>query len=87
MSTIKIRFISDPGHGWGEVDRNMLNELEIANKISHYSYQRGSKVYLEEDCDLRVLYDALKNRGDQVVFDNVYQERTPIRKYQRYSVI
>lgn len=85
MKTVNIRFISDPGHGWGEVERKMLHELGIAGKISQYSYQRGSKVYLEEDCDLRVLYDALKNRGDKVVFDNVYQENTPIRHYQRYQ--
>lgn len=87
MSTIKIRFISDPGHGWGEIDRTMLNELGIANKISQYSYQRGSKVYLEEDCDLSLFHSVLTKKGTTVVFDHVYQEKTPIRNYQRYSVI
>lgn len=58
-STFKIKFYSDPGHGWGAVKRKVIDDLGIGNKISFYSYQKGSTVYLEEDCDLPALVTAL----------------------------
>jgi hypothetical protein len=45
-------FIADAGHGWAKVPRALLRDLGIEAQISHYSYQRGDWVYLEEDCDL-----------------------------------
>ena len=46
-------FENDPGHGWLGVPVNEINDLGIANDISHYSYfdQKNGIVWLEEDCD------------------------------------
>ena len=52
-------FYSDPGHGWLRVPREELRELGIESKISKYSYQKGSFVYLEEDCDAPEFINAL----------------------------
>lgn len=86
MSTITLNFYEDPGHGWLEADRQMLNDLDIADQITAYSYQKGSKVYLEEDCDASVLINALKAKGVAVKFNTIYQENTPIRYYADYKV-
>jgi len=77
----KYRFISDPGHAWLEVPRAELVALNILDRVSHYSYQKGDMVYLEEDCDAGLFVEA-KGRGN-IEFVEVYQERTPIRNYCR----
>lgn len=46
-----FHYFSDPGHGWLRVPRAHLITLGIADQITHYSYQTGSWVYLEEDRD------------------------------------
>lgn len=44
-------FWNDPGHGWFEANYSDLVLLDIHRIISGYSYRKGDKVYLEEDCD------------------------------------
>jgi len=83
---MKYRFIADPGHGWLEVSREEVNRLGIAAEVSHYSYQYGDKVYLEEDCDLSVFLEAKKAVGEAVELVEVYQENTPVRNYPQYRV-
>lgn len=92
MKTRNLRFIEDPGHGWLEVDKVDLVELEIANKISHFSYmdkgQGGithSKVYLEEDCDAGIFIDAAKEAGWLVCWNCIHQDPTFIRELPGYS--
>jgi hypothetical protein len=60
---LTLTFYSDPGHGWLEVPRSLLHELDIADKITPYSYQRGEDVFLEEDCDLSTFADAMEKAG------------------------
>ena len=43
---------ADGGHAWAKVPRKLLEQLGILKDITHYSYQRGDYVYLEEDGDL-----------------------------------
>lgn len=56
---------SDPGHGWLEVSPSDLKEvgLKLAD-ITPYSYKnrRGSRLFLEEDCDLSTFFRAYKNK-------------------------
>lgn len=61
MLTFKLH--TDPGHGWLEVSRALLDELGIAERISGYSFQLGPKVYLEEDCDLALFLVTMKLEG------------------------
>jgi hypothetical protein len=83
--SFKIKFYSDPSHGWGAVKRSVLNDLGIANKISSYSYQKGDTVYLEEDCDLPKLTTALSARGIWIEHAQTHTDRrSPIRSYQSY---
>ena len=79
-------FICDPGHGWIEVPRAEVNQLGIAAEISPYSYQKGAFCYLEEDSDAGKFIDAANAAGWHITFNEVYQENTPIRRYQRYTV-
>ena len=81
----RYNFHSDPGHGWLEVGRDELAMLKIADAISSYSYQRGDKVYLEEDCDAALFINALKNLGVKFIFNIVTSNNdSPIRMMQRY---
>jgi len=87
-------FFEDPGHGWLEVDREELRELGIEEDITGWSYQKGNKVYLEEDQDLSTflkakfpVFPANRSRfwNSQEV-RKVYREHTPIRSYNNYEV-
>jgi len=80
---VKIKFYSDWGHGWGAVKLSLLVELGIIDKISSYSYYRGSSAYLEEDCDLSILTNALKsaNIPYEVLESKSNPARSPIRSY------
>lgn len=53
----------DPGHGWLEVSPSDLAEVGLSlNDISGCSYKnrRGTRFFLEEDCDLSVFFKAYK---------------------------
>lgn len=81
------RFHSDPGHGWLEVPRSLLNELGIENAISPYSYVRGGAAFLEEDCDaglFRAAYEAVNGKLDYVVVHHDHD--APCRSYSRYPL-
>ena len=77
----KYNFYSDAGHGWLAVKRQELIDLNILDKISTYSYQRGNTVYLEEDCDISTFCEA---KGADFSHENIvekYTDRSPIRSY------
>ena len=58
-----LTFHADPAHGWLEVTREDLDALNIAHKISRYSYASGTKVFLEEDCDAAHFIRAAGEKG------------------------
>ena len=80
-------FHSDSGHGWLAVKRNELTELNIGEKISHYSYQKGDTVYLEEDQDATTfIIEFEKMFGCKPLFKESYIDGySPIRSYNRYE--
>jgi hypothetical protein len=81
------QFFSDPGHGWLKVLRLELRELDIAHRISSFSYQRGVYAYLEEDCDAALFVNAKHDRGERVEHVTVTSNRdSRIRGYDRYTV-
>jgi hypothetical protein len=78
---------NDPGHGWAKIQRAVLIKLGVIDQISHYSYQRGEFVYLEEDCDLGVLGDKLKERGEELVIRHHFADKTSkIRGYASFAI-
>lgn len=78
-------FHTDPGHGWIAVKRSELTRLGILDKISHYSYQRGETVYLEEDCDYHTFVVAKETAGEEFTCRDSYTEHSPVRSYVNFS--
>ena len=54
---------TDPAHGWLEVNRGDLEALNIAHRISRYSYQKDDRVFLEEDADASDYLRAAGKKG------------------------
>lgn len=84
------KFYSDSGHGWLAVKRQELIDMGILHKITHYSYQRGATVYLEEDCDATTFFNAkgLNTHGDIRLTMNLIEKhcnRSPIRSYESFK--
>lgn len=86
MSEIKFKFYSDPGHGWLAVKRKWLDELGLKFNVTHYSYQKGQTVYLEEDCDAGLFIQKMREvRGVEVKLqEKMTNLRSPIRSYEPY---
>jgi hypothetical protein len=83
------KFYSDAGHGWLEVDLKELVALGVASAISSYSYikrtETGTKVYLEEDCDVARFDDAMKKKNiEYACFHIDHGMDSPIRNYLRF---
>ena len=77
---------SDPGHGWISVKRELLVRMEIADKISSYSYQKGGTVYLEEDGDAALFIETYKGMtGQDPQFTEKHtNHQSRIRSYEQY---
>lgn len=86
MRKITLNYYQDPGHGWVKVPIKTLVQLNIAHKITSYSYMRKNYAYLEEDCDLSTLYAAADKAGIEIVLRQYHTDKTSkIRSYDMYS--
>ena len=86
MKTFTIIIYSDPAHAWGKVKRQVLLNLGIAELISPYSYQYKDNVYLEEDCDLPMIYSTLMALDTRIKFvEKRSKTSSRIRSYDSYS--
>lgn len=65
---IKLRFIEDPGHGWAEVPKEFAQSIGLSDD---YCWQEDM-LYLEEDCEVRELEDALREHGYECEFEDCY---------------
>ena len=76
----------DAGHEWLAVKIKELQELNIADKISSYSYQKGGTAYLEGDCDAAVFFDAYKAKHgvEPKTREGKYWDRQPCRSFAQY---
>ena len=63
MKTRNLTFHSDPAHGWLEVSLADIHDFGIGDRISRYSYIKGDRVFLEEDCDAGVYLEKAKEEG------------------------
>lgn len=87
MRELNLNYFTDPGHGWVSVKKSVLVSLGIADKISHYSYMRGASAYLEEDCDLGLLYRVCDASGIKINLTPKHtNKRSPIRSYDTYRM-
>jgi hypothetical protein len=78
---------TDPGHGWVKVPKTILVALNIADKITAFSYQRGEYAYLEEDCDVSTFVAAYeKKNGMRPTLKNRHtNKQSRIRQYEDYK--
>lgn len=91
-----IIIYTDPSHGWAKVSLKELIKLNIADKISTYSYIRAKRydkhaqsiyVYLEEDCDLSTYLQALDHKGIKYQFKTLHTDKSSkVRSYNRYTL-
>jgi len=64
----------------------MLVDYGVADKITHFSYQKGDTVYLEEDCDAPTLVNAIALKGIVINYKSRQTDRrSPIRSYEFYK--
>jgi hypothetical protein len=83
---MKIIYHNDGGHGWYAVKRKKLETMGILNNVSGFSYQRGKTVYLEEDCDASLFFNALsEDEKQQIKVIDSYKHYSPIRNYARFE--
>ena len=77
----------DAGHEWLAVKQQELNNLNIAHKISAYSYMKGGTVYLEGDCDAPIFLDAYKAKfgHEAKTKQGKHWDRQPCRSFASYS--
>lgn len=90
MSKLTFAFISDPGHAWLEVPRQLLHDFGIEYDISSFSYVQGKTAYLEEDCDADIFIKAFKAEMPDVelVFKEVHISiDSQIRSYRSYPMV
>jgi hypothetical protein len=81
---VRLTYHTDPGHGWVEVPRALLFFLDIEDRVSGYSYQKGGQVFLEEDLDAALLVNALRDKGVEVSFEERYADPCFVRNLDGY---
>lgn len=69
-----LTFHADPSHAWLEVSLSDIQALGIGDKISRYSYIKGDRVFLEEDCDASVYLDKAKGEGWEISIKESYTD-------------
>lgn len=79
---LNLTYHTDPGHGWVEVPKNLVLDLNIEEKITEYSYYSYSTetYFLEEDQDASTLIKALKDHKIEYAFTEVYHNSAPCRR-------
>ena len=61
---MKLHFVSDPGHAWLQVPKDLVKAVGLTRAdFSDFSVRRGPIFYLEEDCDAGVFMDAWKSKN------------------------
>ncbi len=86
IRTKLVQVYADPAHAWAKVRLKDLFILDIAEKITRFSYERGNYVYLEEIQDLLVYREAIEATGVKLKFkENWTNRRSKIRSYDMYT--
>ena len=85
MKHMTLNYYQDPGHGWVKISIKKLQQLGIEDKISHYSYMRRDQAYLEEDCDLGLLFKTCDSLSITIKLKEFNSNKSSkIRNYDSY---
>lgn len=72
-------------HGYVETTRAYLRKLKISKLITPYSRQSGNKVYLEEDCDLRLFVKRHTVVGIEVILKEAEKQQRFFENMWNYN--
>ena len=87
MKTLVFNSYEDPGHGWLKVPRKLLEEINLINDISSYSYQLGESVYLEEDSDLSKFFKRMEESNRPFTIKTHHtNNQSRIRTYASFTI-
>lgn len=83
---MRLNFYEDPGHGWLAVPLPLLEQLQLLDSISTYSYMRGMLAHLEEDDDYARFALAMRAAGRVFAIREHHTDKhSRIRNYDPYS--
>jgi len=82
----KYTYTQDPGHGWVSVPHEDIVATGIKDLISPFSFINSTRVFLEEDGDLKLFMDAAKIIGWDIELKDSVVDKTSIRSYAPYNV-
>jgi len=82
----KFKYHNDPSHGWLAVKIDLLDQLDLIDAITPYSYIKGKTAYLEEDQDCTTFVREYRKRFGMFQEESLYYDnRCPVRGYNQYS--
>ena len=85
MKQKKYTYIHTPGHGYLSVSIKEIKRLGIQNEISSFSYMDLSRIYLEEDCDLRLFIEAKKTHKEEFSVVDSYRDVSELLPCGNYN--
>lgn len=88
----EIEKYDDGSHGWYKVSKYLLSKLDIADKITDFSYMKGNYAYIEEDCDALTFFNAFEKAYPHVqisvkYIDCEYDRTHNPRGYEDYRFL
>ena len=82
-----VTYVSDPSHSYLKVPVHLVEKLGFENKISEYSFFNDKFVWLEEDRDMALFFNALDEKflPEPIIYSQTLDEPAPFRLYPRFS--
>ena len=87
MRQKRYTYIHTRGHGYLSVSIEEIKRLGIKNEVSGYSYMNLTRVYLEEDCDLRLFTEAKKKHEEEFDIVESYRDVSDLLPGGNYNPI
>lgn len=70
----KFKFYNTEQHGYLQTSLSYLRKLKISKLISPYSRRLDNKVFLEEDCDLRLFSKRHEAKGISILIEEDFSK-------------
>jgi hypothetical protein len=82
-----VTYVSDPSHSYLKVPVRLAENLNFTDKISEYSFFNDEYIWLEEDVDMALFFNALDERAlpEPMIYSETLDELAPFRLYPRFS--
>ncbi len=82
-----VTYMSDQSHSDLKVPVRWAENLNFVNEISEYSFFNDEYIWLEEDVDMALFFNALDERAlpEPMIFSETLDHQAPFRLYPRFS--